>query len=337
MTSTEIKDRIINQGVLASFNQENFYPNSFGMGSTGTIFRIIEWLDDTKASAYVHKDYTVESLAKNEAEVKIISAGLFKSTEGKAYKFIMNLFAPEDEVAAPVEIIVEDTDDEIPDNFFDDDEAPMTKVERDLMERAVALDTEPREGMPLAEIVQSIQGDSSEFEMDTTPEIVDDETPEAQEIVEGLRTGAWEGNLRSKASKFYDYLYWHGPVTSSVLFEYMKHLGITKTVGTKADALALVKELNNAGWGAEMYDRLNGDVEWGIGPYCEQVEAPEYVIQSNPVIVPDGDTLNDKLEEFVTFNTPPNVAHATFHIDVLTKARVAKVDIEVYSVSDFDE
>ena len=294
MTSTEIKDRIINQGVLASFNQENFYPNSFGMGSTGTIFRIIEWLDDTKASAYVHKDYTVESLAKNEAEVKIISAGLFKSTEGKAYKFIMNLFAPEDEVAAPVEIIVEDTDDEIPDNFFDDDEAPMTKVERDLMERAVALDAEPREGMPLAEVVQSIQGDSSEFEMDTTPEIVDDEIPEAQEILEGLRTGAWEGNLRSKTSKFYDYLYWHGPVTSAVLYDYMKHLGITKTVGTKADALALVKELNNAGWDARVYEDRRIEFEWGIGPYCEQVEAPEYATKYVEASANEGEEFESK-------------------------------------------
>lgn len=337
MTSTEIKDRITNQAELLQFNQENFPVGSFGMGGTGTIFRIVEWLDDSKASAYIHKTYSIESLRDNEAEVKIISAAQFGSTEGKAYGFGLYMLTNEDEVVEE-EIIAEDTDDEIPDDFFDDDNEPaMTKVERDLMERAVALDTEPREGMPLAEI-KEVFGDDAVCteELPKEPEIVDDEIPEAQEIVEGLRTGAWEGNLRSKASKFYDYLYWHGPVTSSVLYDYMKHLGITKTVGTKADALALVKELNNAGWGAEMYDRLNGDVEWGIGPYCEQVEAPEYVIRYAEDAVAHV-SLNDMLEMFVDENTPPNVAHATFHIDVLTKARVAKVDIEVFSVSDFDE
>ena len=153
MTSTEINERITNQEKLLQFNQENFPVGSFGMGGTGTIFRIVEWLDDSKASAYIHKTYSIDSLKNNEAEVKIISAAQFGSTDGKAYKFWLDMLVSDLQGVVEEEILVEDTDDEIPDDFFDDDEAPMTKVERDLMERAVALDTEPREGMPLAEVV----------------------------------------------------------------------------------------------------------------------------------------------------------------------------------------
>lgn len=301
MTKQEILDVVMKAENLVDFNPENFppRPNWFGCGGTGTVFKVVEWGEDGKCDAQLWKEYTLKDLEENENwTMRKINASLFSSTEGKAYEFCMaNLVQGRDDT-----VCNEPAKSVIPDDFLDDSDdeeevieldAGMTSVERQLMERAMELDDGPRDGMSLADVI-------SEATVDTTPEVVDEEIPEPENtVIENGKIGPWEGTLRSKEAKLYDYLYWHGPVDASVLFEYCKHLGITKDVATVAEVDKLIKLLQGKGWDVRKYeDRV--EIAYGVGEAVNTTTEDKYITQSS-VMESVGEFLEGKLTSDVRY------------------------------------
>ena len=89
------------------------------------------------------------------------------------------------------------------------------------------------------------------------------------------------------------------------MFEYCKHLGITKDVATVSEVDKLIKLLQGKGWDVRRYeDRV--EMAYGVGERYDTVGEVEYITRGSVI---------DSVEEFLEGKLTSDVRYAEFQLE----------------------